>query len=112
MSEGSVNQIRVGEVAELLKSGAAFIDVREHIETAAGKAPGVACVPMQSFTLDDVPGNVPLILICRSGARSDTVASALANAGYTTYNVSGGMIAWEAAGLPVIAENGEPGSVF
>lgn len=112
MSEGSVSQLPVFGVAALLDSGAAFIDVREPVETSTGKAPGVACMPMQSFALDDVPADVPLVIICRSGARSDSVAGALAGLGYTTYNVVGGMIAWEAAGLPVIAEDGSPGSVF
>ncbi len=112
MSDGPVGQIPVAQVAGLIETGAAFIDVREHLETSMGRAPGVVCMPMQSFDLDEVPADVPLVIICRSGSRSDAVATALAGMGYTTYNVIGGMISWEAAGLPVIAENGQPGSVF
>ena len=112
MTEGSISQIAVSQVAGLIDAGAAFIDVREHLETAAGKAPGVACMPMQAFNLDDVPTDVPLVFICRSGSRSDAVATALAGMGFTTYNVVGGMMAWAAAGLPVTAEDGSPGLVF
>ena len=112
MSEGSVSQLPVSGIAALVDAGAAFIDVREPLETSAGRAPGVTLMPMQSFKLDEVPADVPLVIICRSGARSDSVAGALAGLGYTTYNVIGGMIAWDAAGLPVVAEDGTPGSVF
>ena len=112
MSEGTVTQLPVAGIAALLAEGAAFIDVREPIETSTGKAPGVTVMPMQSFNLADVPADVPLVIICRSGARSDAVAGALAGLGYTTYNVVGGMIAWDAAGLPVVTEDGSPGSVF
>jgi rhodanese-related sulfurtransferase len=112
MSEGSVTQIPVAQVSALVEAGAAFIDVREHIETSAGTAPGVTCIPMQSFSLDQLTEGVPVVLICRSGSRSDSVANALAGYGFTTYNVVGGMMAWESAGLPVIGEDGSPGSVF
>lgn len=112
MTTGSVTQIPVTDVAALIASGAAFIDVREHQETTAGSAPGAQFLPMQSLTLDQVPTDRPVVLICRSGRRSDAVAQALAQHGLTAYNVIGGMQAWAAAGLPVVAENGTPGVVL
>lgn len=112
MSEGSVSQIAVSQVAELVEAGAAFIDVREPLETSMGKAPGVECFPMQSFSLDQVTEGLPVVLICRSGSRSDSVANALARLGFTTYNVAGGMVAWQDAGYPVLAEDGTLGSVL
>jgi len=39
--------------------------------------------------------------ICHVGVRSAAVADALTDAGYDAVNVTGGMEAWEAAGLPV-----------
>ncbi len=36
------------------------------------------------------------------GGRSGAVASALAGPGYDVRNLDGGMLAWEAAGLPVV----------
>ncbi len=112
MTEGSVSQIPISGVASLVEEGAAFIDVREPHETSLGRAPDVTCIPMQAFDMSLVPADVPLVLICRSGVRSDTVANALAGMGYTTHNVVGGMVAWQAAGLPVVAEDGSPGVVF
>ena len=69
-------------------------------------------MPMQSFNLDLLPPDAPLVFICRSGSRSDAVATALAGMGYSTYNVTGGMIAWQAAGYPVVAEDGSGGTVL
>jgi rhodanese-related sulfurtransferase len=112
VTEGSTTQISPLDVAGLVTAGAAFIDVREHQETAAGQAPGVQCLPLQSLTLDSVPTGRPLVLICRSGQRSDAVARALAVMGFTTYNVYGGMAAWAAAGLPVVTDDGSPGIVL
>jgi rhodanese-related sulfurtransferase len=43
----------------------------------------------------------PLLLICHSGGRSGRAAAALSELGFSTvYNLVGGMLAWEAAGLP------------
>lgn len=53
-----------------------------------------------------------LVFICRTGSRSDAVATALAGMGFTTFNVLGGMMAWQAAGMPVVAEDGRPGTIM
>ena len=44
-----------------------------------------------------------IVLYCRSGRMSVTAAKALAGAGYTNlYDLEGGMLAWEAAGKPLV----------
>jgi rhodanese-related sulfurtransferase len=49
-----------------------------------------------------VEKNQPLFILCKVGGRSMRVAAALADAGFTDLtNVTGGIMAWEAAGLPV-----------
>ena len=100
------------DVADLVAKGAVFVDVREHQETTAGAAPDATFMPLQSFNVNALPAEKPLILICRSGGRSMSAANALSQMGYTTYNVQGGMGAWAASGLPVVAENGAPGRVL
>jgi rhodanese-related sulfurtransferase len=112
MTDGSVTQITAREVGAMVDSGAAFIDVREHQETSAGRAPGVTCMPLQAFDVSQVPADRALVLICRTGRRSDAAANALAGMGFTTFNVVGGMTAWAGAGLPVVAEDGTPGIVL
>ena len=100
------------DVSVLVEAGAVLIDVREHQEAAAGMAAEAVVMPLQSFDVQALPTDRPLILICRSGTRSMAAANALAGMGFTTYNVVGGMGAWAAAGLPVVAEDGSTGYLF
>ena len=46
-------------------------------------------------------GNHPIVLICRTGARSQYAANLLAKKGFAeVYNVEGGFLAWKKAKLP------------
>ena len=49
--------------------------------------------------------------MCRSGARSSSAARILATDGHQVLNLAGGMRAWSAVGLPVVAEGGRPGTI-
>lgn len=101
-----------GPAAELLDRGAAvLLDVREPQEWAAGHAPQAEHLPLGQLTPEAVPRDRPVIAICRSGNRSGKAADALAAAGVRVHNLAGGMKAWAHAGLPVVSENGEPGTV-
>lgn len=54
--------------------------------------------------LDQLPTdkNAKLVLYCRSGHMSGIAAKTLLAAGYTNiWNLDGGMVAWENAGLPI-----------
>jgi rhodanese-related sulfurtransferase len=43
-----------------------------------------------------------MVMICRSGNRSGRAAQALASIGFSrVMNLTGGMLAWNAAGLPI-----------
>ena len=62
--------------------------------------------------VEDLSTDRRIVAICRSGARSRTVAEALVGAGFDVVNVGGGMRAWEAADLPVETDDGSAGSVI
>lgn len=104
-------QISVADVIARLDQGAVLLDVREPQETRAGRAPQAVLNPMQTFDLAAVPQDAPVLVICHSGGRSQNVAIALLERGYDATNVVGGMMAWAAAGLPVIDQHGQPGIV-
>jgi rhodanese-related sulfurtransferase len=52
-----------------------------------------------------------VMAVCRSGGRSAKAAEALAAEGVKVRNVAGGMTAWMSAGLPVVRDDGTPGTV-
>lgn len=95
----------------MVEAGAHLLDVREDEEWRAGHAPAGTHLPMGevSARISEVPVDLPIICVCRVGARSATVAAALAAGGYDARNLSGGMLAWESAGLPVVTDDGQPG---
>lgn len=84
----------------------AMVDVREPHEYSGelGHIAGSRLVPLASVldAAHDWPRDEELVIICRSGNRSGRAAQALAAAGFTrVMNLVGGMLAWNAAGLPV-----------
>ena len=91
--------------------GHALVDVREPHEWAAGHAPGAIHLPLGELHPDRLPAAERLLCVCRSGARSSQAVAALRNAGYDAVNVEGGMNAWHADGLPVVRDDGHPGTV-
>lgn len=90
-----------------LPADAALLDVREPHEWQAGHAPSALHIPMSTIT--ERVGEIPegcVYVICRSGHRSGQVADWLVAQGREAVNVGGGMQAWAAAGLPMVAETG------
>ena len=89
--------------AEVETGGALIVDVRERDEFAAERAPGVALVPMSEFAArhDELPKDRPLLMICAAGSRSAAATAYLVQRGWPDVrNVTGGMMAWAATGLP------------
>lgn len=97
----------VSPAATLTARGRArLVDVREPHEFHGelGRIPGAELVPLA--TVPTHAGawdrDADIILICRSGARSGRAAEFLARAGFRrAMNMAGGMLAYNAAGLPV-----------
>ena len=48
----------------------------------------------------------PVVFYCYSGGRSAMATQAFAEAGYDAHNLAGGMLAWDAEGLPIDPEGG------
>ncbi len=105
-------EVDVHEADRLARSGQVLLlDVREADEWHAGHAPAAVHLPLAGAVPAAVPDDRPVLAICRSGNRSGLAASALAAAGRDVRNVTGGMKAWAAAGLPVVDGAGHPGDV-
>ena len=114
MSPDGTPQISAAAAAELLTGDAVLLDVREQHEWDAGHAPQARHLPMSELAgrVSEIPTDVAVICICHMGGRSSAVSDALTRAGFDAHTVSGGMAAWEAAGLPVVDAAGTPGVVI
>jgi rhodanese-related sulfurtransferase len=96
-----MKQLTAKELNDYLATGVATIkiDVREAHELANGMLDNAMHIPMQSIP-QQLPNieqykNEPVILICRSGKRSDQVGQYLEQFGFTNLiNLVGGMNAW------------------
>ena len=51
------------------------------------------------------------MVVCRSGNRSARATKVLSKAGFDAVNLTGGMAAWKAAGLPLVNSRGKKGTV-
>jgi rhodanese-related sulfurtransferase len=107
-------QIQALEAISRIDAGALLIDVHEPQEWQAGHAQGARHIPLAQLgqRQRELPVGRPVIAVCRSGVRSARAASLLAEQGREVSNLRGGMRAWVAGGLPVVANGGRPGSVI
>jgi len=109
-----VAEVTPAAAADLVRAGAPLIDVREEEEWSAGHVPDAVLIPMSQVEarMGELPTGEPAVIVCRSGGRSNTIVQLLASFGVKAVNLAGGMRAWEAAGLPVVADGDGPGRVI
>jgi rhodanese-related sulfurtransferase len=82
------------------------IDVRAPREWQKSHIDGSVNIPLNHLAerLEDVPANRPVLVHCAGGYRSSIAAGILQRYGRSNLTeMSGGLAAWEAAGLPVIS---------
>lgn len=99
--------IQPSELQRLRQSGEVLqiLDVRTPKEYAEVHVEGVRLLPLgQMDPVSDLKGkkSQPIYVFCRSGARAERACTQLERAGFEqVFNVQGGILAWEQAGLPV-----------
>jgi hydroxyacylglutathione hydrolase len=111
----TLQQISVHELATALSNGSGMqvLDVREISEWDTGHVAGAHYMNFK-FLADqiddlDLACGDRLSVLCAAGARSSIACSVLLRYGFRRVrNVTGGMGAWAAAGLPVVDDAGEP----
>lgn len=89
----------------MISDGAILIDVREQNEWDQARIPGAELKPMSQINewYEALPRDTQIIFQCRTGARSAQVVNALmTQAGFENVtNLTGGIVAWSHAELPV-----------
>ena len=99
-----VASMSAGEYMQLRDQPHALVDVRSAGEWASGHAPNALHIPLGELSgrTREISEAHPVVVVCASGNRSAVAATTLARQGYKpVYNFSGGMSAWQGAGLPV-----------
>jgi rhodanese-related sulfurtransferase len=103
----TVMTLDAAEVAQLLAVGKLLlVDVREPTEYASERIPGALLYPLSTFDAAALPedGLRRVVFHCGSGKRSLAAAQRRLAAGQVgAAHMGGGIAAWKAAGLPVIA---------
>ena len=115
-AKARIREIDHAELEALRAKGAPLVDVREPGEFAEGRIPGAVNIPrgVLEFEVDGHPAvncikdpalshrELPVILSCRSGARSALAAAALKDLGFAEpVSLAGGFMGWSSAGQPV-----------
>jgi rhodanese-related sulfurtransferase len=97
--------INVDDAYKLYQSGGVFfLDVREQSEWDEYHIPNTTLVPLGQLQqrLTEVPKDKPIVVVCRSGNRSDVGRDTLLAAGYTNVtSMDGGVSTWKTQGYPV-----------
>jgi rhodanese-related sulfurtransferase len=86
-----------------------LVDVREPHEWEAGHAAAAIHIPLGDLAarVAEVPADGTVYVICAAGGRSLQGAAFLERHGHDAVNVTGGMNAWQQAGLPTV-QGGAP----
>ena len=99
-TDGSYQQITQEEAKEMMDSQEVIIlDVREQGEYDSGHIPGAVLLPVgtidETTAAEVIPEKDSTVLVyCRSGNRSKTASSTLAELGYTNIYEFGGINTW------------------
>ncbi|MGI8945778.1 MAG: rhodanese-like domain-containing protein [Thermoleophilaceae bacterium] len=97
------------EVAALLERGEVdLVDVREPYEHEAGRIAGARHVALAQLSAqaESFDRERPTVFYCRSGGRSAVATQAFRASGFHALNMAGGLLAWDAQGLPLEPDGG------
>ena len=111
---GAVSVVLPTETIQLINhKNALIVDVRTDKEYQEGHIMNALHIPLGKLDdrlqeLSAYKGS-PIVMVCRSGARSGHAAAKLKKQGFSdVHNMGGGMLAWERAQLPMTTEVGKP----
>ena len=97
------------------RDGYQLVDVREPWEWQEGRIEGAVLIPLNDVMAGAEAGQLdkerPVVLVCKSGNRSEVATLMLRARGYDAHNLEGGLEAWERDGLPLSTPEGGPGHV-
>jgi len=93
------------------------IDVREHEEWDAGHIAGSRLIPLSELAdrhaelEEEGDAGAMFLFVCTMGGRSARATEFLTRLGFNGENLDGGLLAWQAASLPLVRDDGSAGTV-
>jgi rhodanese-related sulfurtransferase len=95
--------ISVDDAYKMYKNGAYVLDVRTQEEWDQYHILNATLIPLDQLPnrLNEVPKDKEIVVICRSGNRSQQGRDILLNAGYSATSVTGGIKEWYARGYDI-----------
>jgi rhodanese-related sulfurtransferase len=98
-------EITAQKAYEMFQNGAFVLDVRTPEEWNEYHVEGTTLIPLDQLAqrVSEIPADKPVVVVCRSGNRSQQGRDILRNAGITDVtSMAGGLKAWSAAGYPTV----------
>lgn len=99
-------EVSVTEAAALRDAGAFILDVREPEEWNESHIPGAKLIPLGELAsrVNEVPKDREVVVVCRSGNRSQQGRDILLAAGFEQVtSMAGGIKQWTAAGFETVS---------
>jgi rhodanese-related sulfurtransferase len=93
------------ELKSILPTGCCLVDVREPVEHAEDHIDGAKLIPLGQLEkrVAEIDRKAPVVVMCRSGKRGSEALKKLKGLGFNDVrNLAGGILAWKAAGLPLV----------
>jgi rhodanese-related sulfurtransferase len=102
-ASGMAAEISVDEAYQMYQDGTFVLDVRTQEEWDEYHVPNTTLIPLDELPnrVSEVPQRQKIVVICRSGNRSDDGRDILRQAGYDATSVTGGVKEWYAKGYPI-----------
>lgn len=95
--------VSVDEAFEMYQGGAFVLDVHTQEEWDEYHAPNTTLIPLDQLParINEVPKDREILVVCRSGNRSQEGRDILLAAGYNATSMTGGLKEWYAKGYPI-----------
>jgi rhodanese-related sulfurtransferase len=103
-TSGAGGRVSVDKAYSMYQDGAFLLDVRTVEEWNEFHAPNTTFIPLDELAsrVDELPRDRQIVVICRSGNRSQQGRDVLLEAGFTQVtSMTGGLNAWRSSGYPI-----------
>lgn len=97
--------VSVDKAYQMYQDGTFVLDVRTPEEWNDFHAPNTTLIPLDELAarVNELPKDQPIVVVCRSGNRSQSGRDILLQAGFNATSMNGGLNEWRATGHPVVS---------